>query len=445
MDTSSRPFLQRLLGIAGALLLVAGCATTPEASLSSSAPASPAPVPTASGTLVASASVAPTPEPTPRPTPAPTPTATSASGDLAVVADAPEGRWTSLHWIRLGALPLGPTQVTVSGWKGGYVAFDRSGGDDGEGNVTPLVIRASGSRDGAHWSAPTMLDTAGLDEFVAVERIVQGPAGLLALGYPFGDTCGGPEPVVAVWSSQDGTTWERLRLPKPFRTGQALSISGSEPGYLAIGNTGDLAKPAIWTSSDGRSWFSRTLPTVTSGELVLDGGTAFAGGFVLVGSVLGEGECGGPAHLHPATWWSTDGAVWARSDLPGASTDAQASLEIRTLTDLALVAIQALPDGSARGWTSKDGRTWSSVAKLSNRVRVAGPTDGRHEVAAIAPESGAARVFAINDDASVTRLATSGDGPVQSEYAPAWMAAVGPTGVLAVTEDGNKSWLGLHS
>ncbi len=439
MHTLSHPSLDRLPGLAGALILVAACATPPQASGSPSAPA-PSPTPTERAT-----SAAGTPVATPEPTSPPAPSATPTRSELPEVGAAPNGRWASLRWIGLGALPLGPGDVTISGWSGGYVAFERTGDDDGEGNVTPLAIRASASSDGVRWSGPTTLDTSGLDPYVAVERIVQGPAGLLAVGYPFGDTCGGPEPVLALWSSTDGSTWERIRLPKAFRTGRVLSITAGPPGYLAVGDMGDPAKPAVWTSADARSWVSRALPTVTSGRLVLDGGTAFAAGFMLIGGVLGQGECGGPAHLRPSTWWSPDGAAWARAELPGASTDAQAGLEIRTLSWRALVAIQTLPDGSARGWTSTNGRTWSSVARLSGRVAMAGPTDGRHEVAVVAPDSGPVRVFAIAEDASVTRLETSGDGPVQTEDGPGWISAVGPTGVLAVSGDGAASWLGIPS
>jgi hypothetical protein len=193
------------------------------------------------------------------------------------------------------------------------------------------------------------------------------------------------------------------------------------------------------------------LPKVSSGTLVLDGATSFDGGFVLAGAVLGEGECGGPAHLHAATWWSADGAAWTRSTLPGSMTAANASITVTAISDRVVVVTQASPDGSKLlAWTSTDGRSWTAVARPSDqldRLWFGLDTDRQHAALIRDPESGSGppTVLSIGEDASVTTLGQSGNGPIASEDSGGWTSAVGPTGILVVRTDGTEAWLGLPS
>jgi hypothetical protein len=449
MDTTqrtARPARSGLLLATIAMLTFGGCsaqASPSPAASSNIAAASAASVATAIPSVAAAlpSAVAPTAAPTPTATPAPTP--------LLSVAAAPSGQWNHLTWITAaGAVPLGPTYVTVHGWTGGYVAFDQAGGADGNGNVTPIIMRASASTDGLHWSAPSVLDASNLDNNVEIANIVEGPSGLLAVGFPFGDTCGGPPVVAALWSSVDGRTWDRVPLPKDFRTGQVHQISGGSAGFLATGSRADATIAAIWTSRDGRAWSSRPLPKVSSGTLVLDGATSFAGGFILAGAVLGEGQCGGPAHLHPATWWSADGAAWSRETLPGALTTPDAALSVQRLNDRVVVATQSTGDGSKLlAWASTDGRTWTAVHSPSKQLTLGPVEDGRHAVLMIGPNSGSGRstVISIGGDARVATLSQGGSTPTETDYVPGWTFAVGPTGILVLTEDAATLWLGLPS
>ena len=360
---------------------------------------------------------------------------------------APSDPWASLNWIDAGAIsPLGSTNVSVHGWSGGYVALDQTGGSDENGNELPVVIRASASSDGMHWAAPTAIDTAGFVGNIEISKIVEGPSGLLALGYPYGDTCGGPASVVALWTSPDGRAWKGVSLPKDFRTEQVHTIEGGSAGFIATASRNDGTSRALWTSSDGRTWTSRPLPKVSSGTLVLDGAISFAGGFVLAGAVLGEGGCGGPAHIHAATWSSADGARWARSALPGSMTAANASMGMRAISDRVVVVTQTSPDGSKLlAWTSTDGRTWTAVNAPSDPLTRVLVTDGRHAALMMIPDSGsgAPTVLAIGEDAGVTTLGQSGNGPIASEDGAGWTFAVGPTGILVVRYDGGASWLGV--
>jgi len=432
-----RTRVPRFIGAASVLLIV-GCASASQAG-------SPGPSAAVAPSAPASAAARATLTPSSPPSVAPSPTASS----LPAVGAAPSGPWSRLDWIDAGAIvPLGPTNVSVRGWSGGYVALDQTGGSDENGNSIPVVIRSSASSDGIHWSAPSTVDTAGIVGEIEITQIAAAPSGLLAVGYPVGDTCGGPASVAALWTSSNGTVWRRVSLPKDFRTGQVHTIDGGPAGFIATGSKADGTTQALWTSPDGRTWTSRPLPKVSSGTLVLDGATSFGGGFVLVGAVLGEGGCGGPARVHAATWSSADGAAWTRSTLPGSMTAADASLGVRAISDRVAVVTQSSPDGSkVLAWTSTDGRAWTPVHAPSDQLTTDPVTDGRHAALMMDPDSGsgAPTVFAIGEDAGVTILGQSGNGPIASEDSGGWTFAVGPTGILVVRYDGGAAWLGLPS
>jgi hypothetical protein len=363
------------------------------------------------------------------------------------VGEAPAGSWSALHWLRAGALPVTSSEVTVRGWSGGYVAFEQSPGSDENGNDLPVVIRATSSTDGVDWSAPTTLKT-GFKGSYQISSIVEGPSGLLALGYPYGDTCGGPSTVFALWSSADGRSWERLTMPRDFTANRVQTISGGRAGFIAFGTRADGTTPAIWTSADGRAWTSGKLPVVSSGKLTLDAAVSFDSGYVLLGAVLGEEGCGGPAHIKPAVWFSDDGSSWTRANLPGASTDPNANLLIRSSGDRVLV--MQVPPGDATtapAWTSTDGLAWSSAGTVSTDVIWGSVSDGRHAVIVVNPESGTglASVTGIDGTGASVVLRQDGDSPLVSEDEPGYVYAVGPTGLLAVRGDGGASWLGLPS
>jgi hypothetical protein len=436
MRSDRLPDLTRAIpSVVAVLLLAAACSAPPAGSPSQS----PTPTPSAaapSPSATASPTVVPTVAPSPSPSGPPN------------VGTAPDGPWSRLSWLDAGSVPLGPTSVSVHGWTGGFVALEQTSGYTDSGDEIPVVIRASASTDGVRWSSPTTLDTVGFKGGIDIERVVEGPSGLLALGYPYGDTCGGPPVLVALWSSPDGRAWERLTLPKDFRTGQVQTISGGSSGFIAAGTRSDGTTQALWTSPDGRAWAARPLPKVTSGVFVLDGAISFAGGFEVAGSVLGEEGCGGAAHVHPATWWSADGAAWSRATLPGALTAPNANLFIRRLSDRVILASQTSPDGSTvLAWTSTDGRTWSAVPKPSDQLWLDREGGFGHSALIIEPEAGAGAltVEVIGEDAGVTTLAQTNDVPVASEDGPGWIYAVGPTGILVVGDDGGSAWLGVPS
>ena len=395
----------------------------PSSSPSQSAPAV-APSPSASH----EASIVPTPTPTPIPSP---------SAPAAVPA-APDGEWTAVTWRAGTKLRVDPGMFSVFGWSGGYVSLLQGAGEDVHGNPIPVVIRASSSHDGIHWSPRASLKT-GFSGAIRIESIVEGPSGLLALAYPYGDTCGGPESVRAMWTSPDGAHWQRVAMPKDFTTGSVQTVAGGHAGFIALGDRRGGTTQAIWTSPDGRAWTSRKLPTVSSGTLALDSVASFDRGFVLVGSVLGEGECGGPAHIRYGAWYSVDGASWTHSALPGASKDPNASLAVRRIRGHVVVTQTPFDDGPVKAWTSSDGKAWTRLADMPNDAWMSSASDGRHSVIVESFEDAPTTYSELRDDGTITRLAQQGEA-----RGGGWVA-VGPTGILVVNVDDGLSWLGLPS
>ncbi len=441
---SSRSIHHPATLVAAVVLIAAGCTASASPSPTASpsiaiAPATPSPSLTPS--------VAPTPAPSATAAPSPSAMPSAAPSALPAVGLAPAGSWTSLQWEPLGkVVPLGPAEVGVFGWSGGYLALEQSPGSDDNGNDLPVTIRASSSTDGVHWSAPTAIPT-GFKGNIAIESIVEGPSGLLALGYRYGDTCGGPEPLTDLWASTDGRAWQRLSVTKSFPSGSVQTIAGGDAGFIALGTHGTGDDQAIWTSQDGRTWTPRKLPTVTSGTLALDAAQSFADGFVLLGSVLGEGGCGGPGHIHPAVWYSKDGASWTRTSLPGASTDKNAGLEIRPLLGRLFVT-QWVPgnDTTLKGWTSTDGRTWSPTPPVPHDLYYDTKDDAAHAITMVYGDNGAApAVYGLDANGQGVTLTETGDAPVQTEDSLSTTSTEGPTGLLVLQEDAGQTWLGIPS
>ena len=181
----------------------------------------------------ASASPASTPDATRIPAPTSTP--------LATVGPAPSGPWTSITWIDAGrAFPQFRTtgndalEIAVHGWSGGFVGF-ASGGGPWSGSSQPATLVATSSADGLRWSTPRALDRRGLDDRIAIVAMVEGPAGLFAVGDYSSGACGGPPTVAALWSSVDGSSWRRVPLPKSFSSARVETVDAGSAGYIASG------------------------------------------------------------------------------------------------------------------------------------------------------------------------------------------------------------------
>jgi hypothetical protein len=224
------------------------------------------------------------------------------------------------------------------------------------------------------------------------------------------------------------------------------TLDGGSAGFIATGLRSDGTTPGIWASPDGDSWRSLPVPSVSSGTVVVNGATSFAGGFVLAGAVLGPDGCGGVTSLNPSLWWSADGRHWTQDTIAGASAADDASMTVRRISDHALVAIEAMSAApETRAWVSADGRTWTRADAPSVTIQDAMLGDGRSTAIVVDPESGvgAPEITALDDNLRQTTVAQSGIGPVASADGMPWTTAVGPTGILIVTVDGEAAWLGV--
>ncbi|MBA2380918.1 MAG: hypothetical protein H0V73_02300 [Chloroflexi bacterium] len=105
------------------------------------------------------------------------------------------------------------TSIGLFGWSKGFVAFSADGGPS-SGTGRAVTLSATASRDGAHWTPTRPIDLTGFADQVTVVSVVEGPAGLLAVGHNPMDTCGGPPAVAALWRSADGIAWKRVTGPK---------------------------------------------------------------------------------------------------------------------------------------------------------------------------------------------------------------------------------------
>ena len=304
---------------------------------------------------------------------------------------------------------------------------------------------SSSSADGLHWTAGRTLDISGLDG-VYISAVVEGPAGLLAVGFPSGGRCG-PETVDALWASADGLTWTRVELP-----GTISTVDAGSTGYIATGTLKNGVTPAVWLSGDGKSWHLVPLPTTTSGAVVVDGAVDFAGGYVLAGKQLSDIGCGEsestPPLYTPSLWWSLDGKSWTLSKLPGALPASAVSVSFIRISDHALVAVAN--DFADQVWVSNDGRTWRLIASPSSTL----PdhwilTDGQRGLMLVEPQllnppssDGPPAIATVGDDLTHTTLSQSGDIPIYSGYGGE-LTAFGPTGLVVLSADGSSLWLGV--
>jgi hypothetical protein len=272
----------------------------------------------------------------------------------------PQVDFSDLIWSRVppDEATFGGTAAisTVVAAGPGFVAL---GSDDSGHNVWT-------SPDGASWTRlPPIGDGCPCN---GLGDVVAGGPGLVAVGGTY--DLGGPVP--AVWTSPDSIHWTRVQVDPtvfaPFST--ISSITSGGPGLVAVGWDGNPldneANAAVWTSTDGSTW-----------QRVPDDG-AFGGpgnqgmwsvadgpnGLVAVGWDQSESDNSGPM---AAVWTSPDGLTWSR--VPGveqalASPDGTAMLSV-TASAQGYVAAGSIDDYSestdAAVWTSPDGVTWTRV------------------------------------------------------------------------------------
>ena len=448
---------RRLLGRFAAVALVgltavACTAAIPNANSSSvgtTASAVESPSPSAS----AMPSVASTPSATATPTQSPSASPSPTTGVLPSLGPVPSGDWTAVRWVAVpGGLAAAATVVPsgdlvvsdgrfgVYGWSRGYVGFNYTT------NVSDWsAIEASYSADGLHWKTSGPLDMTGLKGPYDVTSVVEGPAGLLAVGRLQAAACSTRPGVDVMWRSSDGIAWRRADM-STFGGGSVAGIEAGSAGYIATGSL--KAADVVWTSTDGVTWSSVDLASKTFKGMLVQNATAFSGGYVIAGSVRSpDYGCGSQPYLTPSLWFSPDGRAWSRDKVPGVKAGDPAWMKVGRISDTALLATEWSQTGditTTSTWTSTDGRAWNpvSVPALDNSTLI---TNGRHGLIVNTPQAGQIDVYAFEHDLSLAKLVETGNVPDQQAWADPGMwppIAFGPTGLIVANASGNV-WVGV--
>jgi hypothetical protein len=455
----------RLAGLAVAITVASACA----GSLAGGSPTGPRTTSDpAGGTAPSTMGAGPTwtlapwtaPPESPSPPSTATPLPSGTPEQLRTVPTPPAGLWKSIHWYAgptlvscpepdpnatedpNGAEPPECPTLRVFGWSKGFVAFAD----------TEKTIAVWSSADGLKWVKRHNLNLGGQD-YVQVSYVLEGPAGLLAIGYSSArGMCSSPDLTIhALWISADGATWSPISMAR--FDGSPTTIASSSMGYIATGGYGE---PEVWISKDGRTWNRATLPFTIYRNASVDGPTAFAGGFLIYGEVISPGGCGGDYLETSTVWFSATGTSgWVREVLPGAVPATNVSTSVALINDSTLLATSDTLDdqgniASESRWTSTDAQTWKAfslpaledkswsllsggsrtLAQIWPAQSTADPTG---EAPAVPP------TWMIFDQNLVPNpLSEKGDIPA-SDYDSDY--AVGPTGIVFC--DGSQVWIGV--
>ena len=221
------------------------------------------------------------------------------------------------------------------------------------------------STDGLVWQrVPHDEETFG-DGWLEMTSVATGGPGLVAVGRDESRRA------AAVWTSTDGLAWQRVPHDEDMFGGddhqQMLSVTSGGPGLVAVGQAGRLegqaASAAVWTSTDGTAW-QRVAhdETVFGGEsrLRMTSVVAHAEGLVAVGSDRELVPLGVEGRMGAVVWASTDGSSWQRAarDDGIIGLDDQQWMDSVTVVGSRLVAV----GGYRKPW-SEGGRIAASVWK----------------------------------------------------------------------------------
>ncbi|MQA07406.1 MAG: DUF2510 domain-containing protein [Pseudonocardiaceae bacterium] len=167
-----------------------------------------------------------------------------------------------------------------------------------------------------HWSRvphdQSVFGQGGMDAMMT--SVAAGPDGLVAVGSVWNSDQ--DRYVAAVWTLDDGSSWERVRhddsvFGSPAKGRNMWSVTVGGPGFVAVGadklGTGKGSVAAVWTSTDGTEWqqvphsnvFGRPDDDVTMRAV-----TAGGPGLVAVGHTKDSA----------AVWTSEDGRNWTRAE-----------------------------------------------------------------------------------------------------------------------------------
>ena len=257
----------------------------------------------------------------------------------------------------------------VATWEGGLVVvgFERRYSPSG---LDPVFWTSS---DGVAWSR---VPKSRIDMSPGTMNLVSGVASmggrLVAVGTagPWDTTGNRGGFDVAVWTSTDGQSWERVPVGQegfdgPGSQGMSAVIAWNG-SFVAVG--GDGLDAAVWTSFDGVIWRqNRDIQRDRQARIsTMSDVAAWDGGLVAVGGVWSEDSWSNIGDVDAAVWTSTDGITWRRiaqqddSVFGGVSDQAMTAV---AASKSAIVVVGSEGGGSsyAAVWASVDGMNWERV------------------------------------------------------------------------------------
>ncbi len=144
----------------------------------------------------------------------------------------------------------------------------------------------------------------------------------------------------AVWTSTNGVSWKRDRLPgRPTLRSLVATSWGFVAGGESISKTPTRAE--VWTSTNGTSWHAKVLGTVKGAPMLASHGSI----------VVADDAQPVPNRL----WRSSNGTTWKAAKVVGRLVSPSYSPDTMVSSSFGFVA---LGHSSARLWYSETGRRW---------------------------------------------------------------------------------------
>jgi hypothetical protein len=283
----------------------------------------------------------------------------------------------------------------------GFVAVGATALDDFSGGDA----RAWTSTDGLAWQVAEA--SAGTTD-AEMRAVAAGVAGYVAVGsdgFPGANTQLPGARGAAVWTSADGSKWTRVDTQSSFAGAIMSGVLWAGGGYVAWGETfaGRIGPgtnlPPIWTSPDGSHWQRSSGITDAGGPgAPIASITSIGSTLVAVGvRQLPETENGLAV---PAAWISTDrGRTWVPASVGGDTIGAQRS---GGMSDVGVVGSDLIGVGrieTADGLGPASAAVWRSADRGSTWVRLPDdPTFARAGMGHILPLPDGFAVFGEADD-----------------------------------------------
>lgn len=279
-----------------------------------------------------------------------------ADGALAAVVSA-NGKNTMISsadgktWKAVGDVPGGRALTGLAISPGGVVVTARRD-DTGQAFVT-----VAGAGDVNMATIPDAVHTER-----EIDRVFAAGGQIVAVGSANSDP--------GVWTSADGRTWTRAKIPPLIAPGlqRVLSITHGTKGWLAVGRTGN--HPLTLMSADGVTWDGApTGKAFDNSDMVLSGVAAGPAGYVMAGQQDGRTA---------VTWFSTDLKTWSRTAADGARDVPKGINDVAPVGNGFVAAGYQTVKGKGAVpavWTSPDGRKWQLVPNVPgtgalNRIAV---------------------------------------------------------------------------